>query len=78
MATTHFFPIDQPCCAETLTWKDRGSSSRQYLQSVKKTCAARYLAVGGSLKSPMREWTDCREEKKRELKKKMGTISELG
>lgn len=32
-----------------------------YLQSVKKTCAARYLAVGGSLKSLMREWTDCRE-----------------
>lgn len=35
-----------------------------YLQSVKKTWAARYLAVGGSLKSLMRERTDCGERKK--------------
>lgn len=29
-----------------------------YLQSVKKTCAARYLAFGGSLKSAIRDSTD--------------------
>lgn len=34
----------------------------RYLQSVKNTWAARYLAVGGSLKSLMREWTDCEQE----------------
>lgn len=61
-----------PCCAEMLSGpggvgrQPTSDIPRPYLQSVKKTWAARYLAVGGSLKSLMRERTDCRG-KKREM-----------
>lgn len=36
----------------------------QYSQSVKKTWAALYLEVGGSLKSLMREWMDCKRHER--------------
>lgn len=61
MGTTRFFPVSRNASPDRQGWR------WQYLQSVKKTWAARYLAVGGSLKSLMREWTDCGEGK-RELK----------
>lgn len=43
-----------------------------YSQSVKKTWAARYFAVGGSLKSLMRERTDCGEGRKGALSPALG------
>lgn len=39
-----------------------GAVTPRYSQSVKKTWAALYLEVGGSLKSLMREWMDCKRE----------------
>lgn len=59
-----FLPYGSGLLGRNANPEGQGGNCQPYLQSVKKTCAARYLAVGGSLKSPMRECTDCSEEKK--------------